>query len=457
LADANVLTINLVGPNPSTSGGFIQTAGGAVVNWPATGGVVVRTWTGVVSSDWSDPNNWNPVGLPGVTDSVVIPQVSNAPVDTATATPAVIGSLVITGDLSLTLSGSVGLSIAGDLVAGSLQTGGAIDPGTRAGTPVVVLAGTGRSVSGFVNVDMTIGGSYHLSGPVTMNQPATLIVSGSLDLNGQQMTLGGNFGTSGPGTLTMTHPADTLRVGGFVSFAGGSTAGKLTDGALIVGADFQQFGTQSGESYAPSANHWTILDGTLSQPLLFQTPGSTAGTSSFRNLLITNSDPAGGVTVESDVYITGTSAIVVPAVQIVNGNGNVVHLANLDVNNTTFNNVLLAYDAALGGSDTISITNATFQNYDPNGTTPIISISHPGALSVTGGPITYNFTNLTFGSVIGSGTGTYLSATDTNPSDGVPLTIFVTSNLNNPEGPNHTVTQPVPTAPGAPVITWSVP
>jgi hypothetical protein len=32
--DANMLTITLVGVIPSTPGGFIQTAGGAIINWP---------------------------------------------------------------------------------------------------------------------------------------------------------------------------------------------------------------------------------------------------------------------------------------------------------------------------------------------------------------------------------------------------------------------------------------
>jgi hypothetical protein len=31
------------------------------------------TWTGAVSSDWFDPNNWSPVGIPGASSDVVIP------------------------------------------------------------------------------------------------------------------------------------------------------------------------------------------------------------------------------------------------------------------------------------------------------------------------------------------------------------------------------------------------
>jgi hypothetical protein len=30
------------------------------------------TWTGAISSDWADPDNWSPAGIPGVSSDVVI-------------------------------------------------------------------------------------------------------------------------------------------------------------------------------------------------------------------------------------------------------------------------------------------------------------------------------------------------------------------------------------------------
>jgi hypothetical protein len=268
------------------------------------------------------------------------------------------------------------------------------------------------------------------------------------------MSLGSNLLTTGSGTLTMTQVSDTLRVSGGAFFGGGSTAGKLTAGALLVAGTFSESGT-AGDAYASSLGHWTILSGNARQDVGFAHPGAGAGTSHFMNLGISN-PVTGAVTVNSDLYILGQSSFD-PAVptQQVTGSGSVVHLANLFISDPiTFDNVLLAYDKALGGSDTISITNATFTNYDPNGTTPIISISHPGALDPSsGGVMTYNFTNLTFGTDItqAGGTANYLSVTDTNTGDGVPLTIRVTSNLNDPEGPDHTLTS------GGAQVTWSVP
>jgi hypothetical protein len=30
------------------------------------------TWTGAVNSDWNDPDNWSPVGVPGASSDVVV-------------------------------------------------------------------------------------------------------------------------------------------------------------------------------------------------------------------------------------------------------------------------------------------------------------------------------------------------------------------------------------------------
>jgi hypothetical protein len=253
----------------------------------------------------------------------------------------------------------------------------------------------------------------------------------------------------------MTHPTDSLQVAGSATFAGGSTTGKLTDGALAVGGDFSEAGTSVGDAFAPSGNHRTWLNGNTVQNVAFTHPGGTGATSRFMNLGITNPAP-GAITVETDLYILGQSEFVGVPTQAVTGFGNVVHFANLFIEDPiTFDNVLLSYDAALGGSDSISISNATFVNYDPNGTTPVISISHPGKLDLQGAPIVYQFSNITFSTTIGAGTGTYLSVTDTNTGNNAPFSINIQSNLAPAEGQSHTTSVPVPPAPGAPVITWS--
>jgi len=123
----------------------------------------------------------------------------------------------------------------------------------------------------------------------------------------------------------------------------------------------------------------------------------------------------------------------------VSGSGSsVVHMANVKFDSpTTFDGVLLAYDAALGGQ-LIQLDSLTFINYSTSlPGTPVLSIAHPGFAA---GPITFNA--LTFADVIGAGTTNYVSATDSDGPSPTPLTIIITSN-GQPgpnEGPPHTVT-----------------
>jgi hypothetical protein len=39
-----------------------------------------KTWNGNISSDWHDPLNWNPIGVPEVSESVTIGTATNQPV-----------------------------------------------------------------------------------------------------------------------------------------------------------------------------------------------------------------------------------------------------------------------------------------------------------------------------------------------------------------------------------------
>jgi alpha-tubulin suppressor-like RCC1 family protein len=80
--------------------------------------VVVRTWTGAVSTDWSDPANWQPAGVPRATDFVVVQAAVNQPVLTA---PSVAGSLRVGGAVGvrLTMAGQ-SLTVGGDLIIHSL-------------------------------------------------------------------------------------------------------------------------------------------------------------------------------------------------------------------------------------------------------------------------------------------------------------------------------------------------
>lgn len=86
---------------------------GNPVTFTATGTATGKTWTGAVSSDWSVPLNWSPIGAPTSVDAVSIGPAANEPLLTG---PAVASTVTISGP------GAV-LTIGGQtLTTGALTT-----------------------------------------------------------------------------------------------------------------------------------------------------------------------------------------------------------------------------------------------------------------------------------------------------------------------------------------------
>jgi hypothetical protein len=114
------------------------------------------------------------------------------------------------------------------------------------------------------------------------------------------------------------------------------------------------------------------------------------------------------------------------------GANRLLSAGGISMNSVVFNNVRLAI-----GSDIALFGNATFNNQSP--TTTQLEIAHPGAAT----PFTFN--NVTFNTVPTS--GFYVSATDTNSGDGVPLIVT----LRNPmpaDGATRT------TVAGGAIVNW---
>src|SRR6267143_4297369 len=68
------------------------------------------TWTGSASTDWFNPGNWNPSGVPGSTDTAVISS-GTAQVGTATNVGTVnLSGGTLTGSGDITINGSLNWS-----------------------------------------------------------------------------------------------------------------------------------------------------------------------------------------------------------------------------------------------------------------------------------------------------------------------------------------------------------
>ncbi|MFN8647189.1 MAG: hypothetical protein U0104_10515, partial [Gemmatimonadales bacterium] len=481
----------------------------ATVTFAATGtGGGLKTWTGAVSTAWATAGNWSPAAVPGTGDSVLIPAgTPNAPTASGAIT---IGALSLTGTgAALTVAGAFTVAqgvvlpdtnqfidlTSGSLAAASLTLGGfqafvdasaggltvsgattltgnsafvdATGPGSNSFGPVT-LSGAAAFLeqNGGSSGPLVLSGSsafWNPSGAVTVTGSPAAQVTGTsflsagtsgakITLNGDviiggtaaffspntgdKWTINGNLSTTGGGTLVMNNVADTIEVNGNVSFGGGDETTSLTAGILNVSGNFTQTGP--GTTFIGSGSHTVFLDGAGAQTLSFAAPGFGAGR--FQNVIIANS--AGGVTATSDLYATGTAGVTPTAVRTLSGNGSTLFTTILNVSNFTFNNLLLDF----AGSTVVTFDTVTFTGYAPTATP--LTITHPGAAS----PLA--FLNVSFSVVPTS--GFYIDATDSNPSDGVPLVIDMLSpnplsNGGRVQTSNATVNWPAGVAPG----TWT--
>jgi hypothetical protein len=262
------------------------------------------------------------------------------------------------------------------------------------GNPAAQVTGTSFLSGGTSGAKVTLNGDVIIGGTAAFFSPNT----------GDKWTINGDLSTTGGGTLVMNNVADTIEVNGNVSFGGGDESASLVAGILNVSGNFSQTGP--GTTFIGSGAHTVFLDGTGAQTLTFAAPGFGAGR--FQNVIIANS--AGGVTATSDLYAHGHRGGVTPtAVRTLSGNGSTLFTTILNVSNFTFNNLLLDFN----GSTVVTFDTVSFTGYAPTATP--LTITHPGAASALA------FQDVSFSVVPTS--GFYLDATDSNPSDGVPLVI----------------------------------
>lgn len=159
----------------------------------------VTNWTGVVSSDWTDPGNWSD-GVPISTSEVVIPDVATN--DPTISSVVAIKSISIDNGGKLTLTASGSTKVNGSVTQGILNNGDIVNNGS-------ILVGNSLNVgnNGIVN-----------TGNIQNNSGATIFVDRStingLDnqnqiLNSGTISIGSNFspgqkGINNVGTLNNT-------------------------------------------------------------------------------------------------------------------------------------------------------------------------------------------------------------------------------------------------------------
>jgi hypothetical protein len=169
------------------------------------------TWNGSATSDWSNPLNWTPNGLPNsCSSSVSIP--SGTPNSPTIASAINIGDMTLQNGAQLTLNNT--LSLCGNL------TGGTSSNGLILGTSELRLVGTvAQQVTGKVNANK-----------VRVNNTSTGVTvtsTGNLSVNTALILQKGNFTNSGAVTLK-SNATTTAYLDNFTSTTAGTFVGNLT-------------------------------------------------------------------------------------------------------------------------------------------------------------------------------------------------------------------------------------
>src|SRR5260221_325723 len=175
--------------------------------------MAIKTWTGLSSTDWNDPGNWSPPGIPGSSDDVVIGTTANSPALGASTTVNTItingsdtlaltaSATVLTVTSGVTLSSSGGISGTGTLAASVTTSGGTLEV-----TGAITDSGNALALSIAGATDRLLLDAHPgVLGPDDYAHTVTFGSSGTLELNLNNPNFAGlTVGTAmaiGAGTL----------------------------------------------------------------------------------------------------------------------------------------------------------------------------------------------------------------------------------------------------------------
>jgi len=182
------------------------------------------TWTGANSSNWNDDGNWNPSGVPGSGDDVII---NSGTVNINTTPNAVIGSLTMNGG-TLDLFGGLSLTING---SSNVESGATLE--TRG--------------SLILNDNLTVEGLLELTGGDGISGPGNLTINGNFNWSGGKVGVFGQFVNTGTIGITSAQLETTLDNQGTVALNGNLVVrgnGKYINNGIH---DFQGNGDIDGD------------------------------------------------------------------------------------------------------------------------------------------------------------------------------------------------------------------
>ena len=370
----DVLSLLLLIPTPATVSPTQTVAtNGATITWGS-----LLTWVGGSAggpTDWNQASNWLPAAVPTTNDDVLIPAAATS--SPVLSTNAFVHNLTVQAGKSVDLGGDLLLSVEGDITTDVASPGivNCIDGA------LVLEANTGvHNVVGNM-CSTTILGNYKISG--TGNSLTVDLLSvgptGNLTVNGATLNVG-TLATFGSATLTMTNPADVVNVSSGAFFNGGSTAGLLTAGKIVL-TDASLFaGGGAADGFAPSGTHKTVFkEVDVGAFVSFNDP-----TQSFFQEL----DVDGGVTlslgsnatVNGTLTRTGTGAVTIQTVPslppfLLTTSG----LNQTAADQMTFSNAMLKF---VDGTANATFQNVVFSSYLTPFTGSVLEVARSTATTI---------------------------------------------------------------------------
>jgi hypothetical protein len=194
------------------------------------------TWTGVDGSDWNDPNNWSPAGVPGASSNVTIATGEAV----ASASIGTVNSITDSSHLSLDSAGTNTVTTFLD-DAGHLW----VDHGAREGGTTLNIGGTLTNSNRLIIGNTTLSASDEVSAAALDNMGRIYLIGSSSNQALLEVSSSAGFGTTGI-------------LSGYVRLAGDSAiefaSGEIT--SLAAGAHLGLVGNQAfiEDSTAPGSN-----------------------------------------------------------------------------------------------------------------------------------------------------------------------------------------------------------
>ena len=323
-----------------------------------------KIWVGGApgfETEWNDPNNWFPVGVPGATDQVHIPSATYQPV--LSGAGAVLDLSVASG-ATLDLGGGPGISVQQDVVVDGTLLNGSL-----------FLGGTSGLLQGNLDDFDTNGQSRTLTGALTLT--GNLFVSQYLEVGANTLTVSGDVTTStGSGRVVMQSGSSVVDIAGSYTVDGPSMNGYMTNGTLSIAGDLTVNASQSTTSFYGTSTHQTVFDGTGAQTITFSSPGNQR----FNDLDVINAttvELATSATVQGRFDADGQSLTVTALGPVLNVRGTV------DAQSSTFDGLRLDVSVPTSLASNF-ISSLTFQNMDPAASQLRLALNGPGTFTMNG-------------------------------------------------------------------------